>query len=122
MAQQGAGPAGAAEIKAGAALFGKSLVFEVIPADTNGNYGIGATAASGRVATAVESELAVNPDQNSADWSVTIAADNISGTADIYVATYNQNNKLISISQEQLAYASGENNKNGKHRIFCKCR
>lgn len=49
---------------------------------------------SGRVATAVESELAVNPDQNSADWSVTIAADNISGTADIYVATYNQNNKL----------------------------
>ena len=106
--------AGAAEIKAGAALFGKSLVFEVIPADTNGNYGIGATAAfSGRVATAVESELAVNPDQNSADWSVTIAADNISGTADIYVATYNQNNKLISISQEQLAYASGENNKTG---------
>ena len=34
--------AGRTEIKASADLFGKNLVFEVIPVDSEGNYGVGA--------------------------------------------------------------------------------
>ena len=106
--------AGTTEIKASSVLFGKTLVFEVIPVDTDGNYGISEMITfSGKIAVSVSSELTVNPDQSSADWSVNIATDNISGTASVYIAAYNRNNKLISVTEEPLAYASGENTKAG---------
>ena len=110
--------AGRTEIKASADLFGKNLVFEVIPVDSKGNYGVGAQAAfAGRIALSASSELKLNLDKTSADWSANILTDNVSGTASVYVATYNQNNKLIAVSEEPFAYASGENTKTGTVQI-----
>ena len=110
--------AGETEIKASADLFGKSLVFEVVPVDTNGNYGIGATAAfAGRIALSASSELSLNLDKTSADWSANILSDNVSGTASVYIVMYNQNNKLISLTEEPFAYVSGENTISGNIEI-----
>ena len=110
--------AGRTEIRASADLFGKNLVFEVIPVDSKGNYGVGAQAAfAGRIALSASSELKLNLDKTSADWSANILTDNVSGTASVYVATYNQNNKLIAVSEEPFAYASGENTKTGTVQI-----
>ncbi len=110
--------AGQTEIKASGEMFGKELVFEVIPVDTKGNYGTGATAEfSGRIASAITSELKLNFDQTSADWSVNILTDNVTGTASAYIAMYNQNNKLVAISEEPISYASGETVKSGNVKI-----
>lgn len=101
--------AGETEIAASADMFGKDLVFEVIPVDTKGTYGTGATTAfSGKVAMSVVSELSLNLDKVSADWSVEVlTAEGISGTANVYVAMYDDNGKLVDVEQKPLAYAAG---------------
>lgn len=101
--------AGETEIAASADMFGKDLVFEVIPVDTKGTYGTGATTAfSGKVAMSVVSELSLNLDKVSADWSVDVlTAEGISGTANVYVAMYDDNGKLVDVEQKPLAYAAG---------------
>lgn len=106
--------AGTTDIKASADLFGKSLVFEVIPVDTNGNYGVGATAVfNGIIALSASSELELKLDKVTADWSANIFTDNVSGSASVYIAMYNQSGKLISVTEESFTYSSGDNSVSG---------
>lgn len=106
--------AGKARIKASNDLFGKTLEFEVIPAGENGAYGHSAFGTfDGKVVMALDTTLTMGVDQASVDWSVSINSADAEGAYTAYVAQYDANNKLVSVSSAPVAFTTGENTDNG---------
>ncbi|WP_337398995.1 SGNH/GDSL hydrolase family protein [Congzhengia sp.] len=100
--------AGRADIKATQDLFGKNLEFEVIPVDKNGNCGHSGTAVfSGKITLAMTSDLAIDLNKTSVNWSVNVTAAE-TGAASAYIAQYDANNKLVKIDLEPISYTDGE--------------
>ena len=100
--------AGRADIKATQDLFGKNLEFEVIPVDKNGNCGHSGTAVfGGKITLAMTSDLAIDLNKTSVNWSVNVTAAE-TGAASAYIAQYDANNKLVKIDLEPISYTDGE--------------
>ena len=101
--------AGKATIKASNDLFGKTLEFEVIPIDVNGNAGHSATGTfAGKVVMALDTSIYVGENQKSVDWQVSISSAGIEGTYTAYIAQYDTNGKLVAINSEPVNFTDGE--------------
>ncbi len=87
----------------------KTLEFEVIPVDKNGNCGHSATGTfAGKVVMALDSSIYINEDQASVDWAVHINSAGIEGAYTAYIAQYDKNNKLIAVTMEPVNFSNGE--------------